>query len=335
MYLTSAAGGKSGAGTALARPARLHGLDRSVKLAVVGETTVPIPTRVLVLGMAHEDGTILAEELVPVAAACGLTADQVRSCLRRLVTEGLFERRDTGTGTTTATGKKATAYVATAKGLAELGLSIERTRLAYVQDAAGRGWDRQWRLVAFAVPERERAARDAFRDHLIELGGAAIQGGLYVSPHPWHKDVLAEAERLGIDATVTTATTDDLEVAGERDPRKLAAALWPIVELADRYQSFVDRYRSVPDRLHAMKEKHERLPDAYFLPGALAMGVDFQSCFNEDPLLPPELLPRPWPGRTARELLLTSRRLALAIRKGQGRPALFRASFDDAVEAIP
>jgi len=292
----------------------------------VGGTTVPIPTRVLVLGMAHEDGTILASELVPVAGACGLTPDQVRSCLRRLVAEGLFERQGAG---------KTTAYVATARGLAELGLSIERTRLAYVQDAAGRGWDRQWRLVAFAVPERERAARDTFRDHLIELGGAPIQGGLYVSPHPWHKDVHAEAERLGIEDAVTLATTDDLDIAGERDPRRLAAALWPLADLADRYQSFLDLYRTVPDRLQEMKEKHERLPDEFFLPGALAMGVDFQSCFNDDPLLPPELLPRPWPGRTARELLLVSRRLALAIRKGQGRPALFRASFDDAVEAIP
>jgi hypothetical protein len=47
-------------------------------MAVVGTTTVPIPTRVLVLGMAHEDGTIRAEELYPVAEACGQTPEQVR-----------------------------------------------------------------------------------------------------------------------------------------------------------------------------------------------------------------------------------------------------------------
>ena len=294
-------------------------------MAVVAETTVSIPTRVLVLGMAHEDGTILNEELLPVADACGLTADQVRSCLRRLVSEGLFVRQGSG---------RTTRFVATARGLAELGMSVERTRLAYVQDSAGRGWDRQWRLVAFAVPERQRAARDTFRDHLIGLGGAALQGGLYVSPHPWHKDVIAEAERLGIVDAVTVATTDDLEVGGERDPRKLAAGLWPLDELAARYEAFNARYAAVPERLTGMRTKHERLPDAHFLPGALAMGVAFQACFRDDPLLPPELLPRPWPGRQARELLLASRRLALAIRKGQGRPALFRASFDEAVEAI-
>lgn len=294
-------------------------------MAVVGDTTVAIPTRVLVLGIAHEDGTILSEELLPVAAACGLTADQVRGCLRRLVSEGLFVRQGTGRSTT---------YAATERGMVALGTSVERTRLAYAQDAAGRGWDRQWRLVAFAVPEKDRAGRDAFRDHLIELGGAPVQGGLYVSPHPWHKDAAAEAERLGIGESVTFATTDELEVGGEHDPRRLALQLWPLEDLADRYKAFVERFEPVPERLAEMRTNHERLPDAAFLPGALAMAVAFQDCFNDDPLLPPELLPRPWPGRAARDLLITSRRLALNIRKGQGRPALFRASFDDAVEAI-
>ncbi|HUF31625.1 MAG TPA: hypothetical protein VMN58_00275, partial [Acidimicrobiales bacterium] len=60
------------------------------------ETTVEIPTRVLVLGMADEAGTLRAEEILPVAEACGQTAEQVRSCLRRLVTEGLFERQGAG-----------------------------------------------------------------------------------------------------------------------------------------------------------------------------------------------------------------------------------------------
>jgi phenylacetic acid degradation operon negative regulatory protein len=70
-----------------------------------------------------------------------------------------------------------------------------------------------------------------------------------------------------------------------------------------------------------------------FLPGALGMAVEYQECFREDPLLPPELLPRPWPGRTARELILRTRRLALTLRTGAGRPALFR-TYDDAIEAL-
>ena len=276
--------------------------------------------------MAHEDGTVLASELFPVAEACGQSGEQVRSCLRRVVAEGLLVRSG-GSGT-------AARYQATATGMAALGASVERTLLAYGQDAAGRGWDRQWRLVAFALPESRRRDRQVFRDRLRALGGAAIQGGLYVSPHPWHKEVAGQAETLGIGAAVTLATTDDLNVGGERDPRQLARRLWPVDDLAQGYEAFVSRYRDLPSVLTSMRRRHDKLGDAEFLPGALAMAVGFQAWFERDPLLPPELLPRPWPGRAARDLLVTCRRLALSIRQSAGRPALFRL-FDDAIEQMP
>ena len=288
------------------------------------ETPVPIPTRVLVFGMAHEDGTILGEEVYPVAEACGQSPEQVRSCLRRIVAEGLFVRQGEG---------RDARFTATEAGLSQLGSTMERTRLAYLQDAAGRGWDRRWRLVAFAVPESRRTARDAFRDRLLALGGAPVHNGLYVSPHPWLKDVQAEADRLEVREHVTVAQTDDLEVGGVTDPREIARILWPLEKLAGRYDRFVAEYRDVPTALEGMRREHRKLSDAEFLPGALAMGVAFQQCFNDDPLLPPELLPRPWPGRTARELAVKSRRLALRTRAEHNRPALF-GLFDEVLQQI-
>ena len=56
------------------------------------------------------------------------------------------------------------------------------------------------------------------------------------------------------------------------------------------------------------------------------------ACFPR--LLPPELLTRPWPGRGARDLVVTCRRLALSLRQSAGRPALFRL-FDDAIDQLP
>jgi phenylacetic acid degradation operon negative regulatory protein len=145
---------------------------------------------------------------------------------------------------------------------------------------------------------------------------------------------MARAERLGIADAVTLASTDDLDIGGESDPRELARRLWPVEDLAARYRRFIERYSSVPENLAEMRTRHERLPDTAFLPGALAMAVGYLECFNDDPLLPPELLPRPWPGRAARDLLVRSRRLALVARQARGRPALFRL-FDDAIDAIP
>ncbi len=274
--------------------------------------------------MAHQDGTILASELGPVAQACGQTPEQVRSCLRRLVEQGLFVRAGSG--------RKA-RYDATEQGLATLGAVVERTRRAYGQDQAAAGWDGRWRLVAFAIPEQRRRARDAFRDRLLALGGAALQGGLYVSPHPWHKDVLAEAERLGVADLVSMATTTDLSVGGERDPIQLARQLWPIDELARGYQAFCEAFAEIPSVLEELRRRRQPLPDEAFLPGALAMAVGFAEVFERDPLLPTELLPQPWLGRAAHALLATSRRQALALRQSPDRPVLFRL-YDQVIQGV-
>jgi phenylacetic acid degradation operon negative regulatory protein len=290
----------------------------------VAKTTVPIPTRVLVLGMSHDDGTIRAEEAYSVAEACGQTPEQVRSCLRRLVSEGLFTRQGGG---------RSAVYVATEAGQSTLTRNMQRLRLSYAQDRAGRGWDRQWHLAGFAVPESRRSVRDGFRDLLLGMGGAAVQGGLYVSPHAWEDDVRREAKRLGMVDHLMLATTAELEVNGIRDPRELATMLWPLDKVAARYERFVEEHRGVPDRLEDMKRDHGRLADTDFLPLALTMAVSYTECSTHDPYLPPELLPRPWPGRAAREIVSRSRRLALLLREEAGRPALF-GMFDEMLETL-
>jgi phenylacetic acid degradation operon negative regulatory protein len=279
----------------------------------------------LVRGMTRADGSIHADELYEVAEACGQSAEQVRSCLRRLVSDGEYRRSGTG---------RDAVYEITEAGSASIGVEFERTRRAYVQDAQGRGWDRYWRIVSFAVPEQRRSVRDTFRASLVALGGAAIQGGLYISPHPWLKDVKAEAERLGIADLVTTITADEIEVAGASHPREVAAHLWPLAELAGRYERLIERFTPVVSQLEEMRTRQERLPEKVFLPGALALTVAFTEVFEADPLLPPELLPHPWPGRQARDLAREARRLSSAQREHPERPALFRF-FDQAIEGIP
>jgi phenylacetic acid degradation operon negative regulatory protein len=284
-----------------------------------------LPTRMLVFGVARHDGTIAAADAFSVAEACQRSAEQVRSCLRRLVSAGLFVREGTGQGA---------VYRPTDDGLRALSTMGDRALQARDQDLDRRDWDGRWHLVAFAVPEARRAARDALRDHLGALGGAPVHNGLYVSPLDWSSDVDVVAAELGVTEHVTQAATDRLVVGGESDPRVLARRLWRLDDLAERYRAFVERWSCVPDNLGAMHGQDEALPDSAFMPGALAMALAYKSCFDADPLLPAELLPRPWPGRAARRLLARSRRLALQIRAERGRPALF-ATYHDLVDASP
>jgi len=284
-----------------------------------------VPTRLMVLGLAHLDGTVHGTELYRVATECEIPVETVRSCMRRLIGEGLFERRGEG---------RDAVFPATDEGRALLEVNQQRHLLAYAQDAAGRGWDRRWRLAAFAIPESRRGARDRFRDHLISLGGAAMQPGIYVSPHRWEQEVLDDAGRLGLAGHVTVFSTDDLVMGGESNPRLLAERLWNLDDVADRYRRFIDTYHDVPVRLEEMRSRGERLTEHDFLPGALHIAISFNECFENDPLLPPELLPKPWPGRAARELLARCRKLGVLARGDRSGPALFRV-FDDAIAHLP
>lgn len=275
--------------------------------------------------MAHRDGRLVANELFDVAEPCGLTGDQIRSCLRRLVNDGQFER--TGEG-------RAAVYRATDRGRDLLASIAQRHRLAYHHDHIGRGWDRLWHLAMFSIPETRRAERDQFRDRLIALGGAPVQPGVYLSPHHWEHDVTREAAELGIERYLSLSSADDLTVGGSRDPRQIAAGLWDLGEVATRYDAFVDSYEPIPEMLEAMRRRGERIDEDDFLPGALHIAIRFTQCFEVDPLLPPELLPRPWSGRRAREILAECRRLGMLTRAEPGGPALFEV-FDDAVAALP
>ena len=273
-----------------------------------------VPTRTLVLGVARRDGTIRASDVYRVAEASGQTAEQVRSCLRRMVSEGLYERDGSG---------RNAVFRPTAMGAASLGARLRRVRMSFRQDAAGRGWDGSWRLVAFAVPEVHRSSRDALRDRLRELGGAPIQGGVYVSPHPWEPDVRALADELGVAGNLTLATTQELEVGGERDPRRLAEMLWPIDEVGAAYEHFVETYRHLPSELESLRLDRGRVSDFELFPRMLAMGVDHDTISASDPFLPPELLPRPWAGRAARELVVRCRKLAHQVRESGTGTGLF------------
>jgi phenylacetic acid degradation operon negative regulatory protein len=308
-------GRRTTAGRTAAGPAAAKAAARLTALVGDGD----LPTRLLVLGVARGDGTIRAADAFPMAEACRRSPEQVRSCLRRLVAEGLFAREGVG---------QAAVYRPTEAGLATLGAYAERTRLALAEDRRGAGWDGRWHLAAFAVPEARRGARDALREHLGLLGGAAVHNGLYASPRPWGKEVAAAADGLGVAEHLTLATTDSLQVGGVGEPRELARRLWPIDRLAARYRGFLDRWGEVPGWLDALRRRGEPLADLTFLPGTLAMGLAYQACFDADPLLPPELLPRPWPGAEARALLVRSRRLALSLREGDDHPPLFRALDD-------
>ncbi|WP_154791609.1 PaaX family transcriptional regulator C-terminal domain-containing protein [Nocardia aurantiaca] len=234
--------------------------------------------------MVREDATIDAGELYDVAATLGMSDQQVRLCIKRLVAEGRFTHEGRG--------RKAVLR-ATDDTRGTIEPDLEYLRFAFAQDRGEVRWDGVWHLAAFAVPETNRQARDAMRETIVYHGGAPIQGGLYVSPHAWEDRIRSAAHTLGIDGQLTTLATTELSVGGITGGRELATRLWPLDRIAAGHE------RLLAAAEHAIRALRVADPTEQ-LSLAIALATEFERVVTPDPLLPPELLPRPWIGVRAR-----------------------------------
>ncbi|MDX3535507.1 PaaX family transcriptional regulator C-terminal domain-containing protein [Streptomyces sp. MB09-01] len=267
----------------------------------------------VVHALVREDGTVEGGELYEVAGLLGMTDQQVRLCVKRLVTEGRFTVAGRGRRAVLRLTGAAGPTGASGPGL-PLVPEVEFVRHAYRQDRGLEPWDGVWHAFAFAVPESARTARDALRDALTGLGAAPVQGGLYVTPNAIGPYVRARASELGLTEALTCLSTRDLAVGGTTGPRALAARLWPLPEIAARYEA-----------LHALAGSGAGDAEgaAAGLARAVALAAAFSAAMVPDPLLPPELLPQPWAGATARAAAAAAWDRLAAAAPSDG-PRLFR-----------
>jgi phenylacetic acid degradation operon negative regulatory protein len=178
----------------------------------------------------------------------------------------------------------------------------EFLKLGFRQDAGLAPWEGRWHLVTFSIEEGQRSARNDLRAALTWTG-AVLSGGSYVSVHPWEDRISRLADHLGVRDRVVFADADRLVVGGTDDPRRVAASLWALDEIGQRWQRFLDdAIARVGDfEGAAVGSADERIA---FMAQTVNVSNAFESCLRNDPLLPPELLPEDWPGRRARQWIL-------------------------------
>ncbi|MER7577688.1 PaaX family transcriptional regulator C-terminal domain-containing protein [Streptomyces sp. NPDC126514] len=281
---------------------------------------IEIPTRMLVHALIRDDGTVDAEELYTVAGTVGMSDQQVRLCIKRLVAEGRFTHEGRG--------RKAQLQ-ATADTTRSLAPNADFLRHAFQQDAGLTPWDGVWHLAAFAVPESSRTARDSLRETLVRLGGAPLQGGLYVCANAWEPYVEDAARRVGAHEALTLLTTRDLRRGATQEPAELAGRLWPLQQIAERYHRLS---RVAQPRLNRLTGTADLSPSA-LLTIAVELAAELSRAMEPDPLLPPQLLPQPWPGTQARELIARCWAALHERDGGEARPTLFRIYADITREA--
>jgi len=234
--------------------------------------------------------------LVTLLADFGVSDVSARAALSRMQKHGLLVSSRSG---------RNTAYVVSPRAVTVLLGGLQRFQ-EFGQDAGP--WDGLWRLVALTTPENQRSLRDAVRGRLRWLGFAALNDGVWVSPHDRHDAALAALDELGIsNATLLTARVA-VTRAHTKDPRDA----WDLTELAQEYREFIRESQA----MRASVARAEFTP-AEALVERTRLGDRWLDFARSDPDLPTELLPADWPRAQARvEFHATHRALGqLAIER--------------------
>jgi phenylacetic acid degradation operon negative regulatory protein len=185
-------------------------------------------------------------------------------------------------------------------------------------------WDGMWSLVAFSIPEHNRAARDALRKQLRWLGFAPLYDGLWVAPRDQATEVVGQLAELGIStATAFRATT----VPGT-EPDGYPQRAWDLEDLHARYDGFIAYAQELRERALA-----GRISPVEALVARTRVMDEWRAFPGLDPDLPGELLPDAWPRAAARELFIATYDLLGPLAAHRVRQIIARYSRELATRA--
>src|SRR5690348_2978064 len=170
--------------------------------------------------------------LVALLAEFGVSDSAARAALSRLTRNQLLVTSKSGRRTVVGLSKRA------ARILDDGGHQI------FSFGQTSQPWDGTWSLVAFSIPEHNRAARDSLRKQLRWLGFAPLYDGLWVSPRDRAVEVISQLAELGI----TTATAFRASTIPGVSPEGLPQRAWDLDGLRVRYDRFIASAGSLQER---------------------------------------------------------------------------------------
>jgi phenylacetic acid degradation operon negative regulatory protein len=153
-----------------------------------------------------------------------------------------------------------------------------------------RPWDGGWRIGLVRESSRAPAARAELRTAMSRLRLAELREGVWVRP-----DNLDPAYPIGQSASARAARTQCRWLTGhldDDDANTLAASLWAVGDWSARAELLIARMSATSGDLEC--------GDMSVLAPCFVLSAAVVRHIRSDPLLPPELLPRSWPGRRLR-----------------------------------
>jgi phenylacetic acid degradation operon negative regulatory protein len=228
-------------------------------------------------------GWLAVSDLVELMAVLGVDEQAVRSAVSRMSRRGLLRKEVRGGVRGYATTPEADA------------LFDEADRRIYVSLEPARA-EEGWVLASFSMPESERDKRHALRSKLMWLGMGIASSGLWIGPRRLLPVLVDAVKDLGFEEYVDVfAATHE----GLGDLSELVSRCWDLEALARSYEAFLADHSPT---LTALRRRRSPVrPREAFGTYTLVLH-DWRKFPYLDPGLPPDLLPRAWPGRAASEL---------------------------------
>ncbi|WP_224389474.1 PaaX family transcriptional regulator C-terminal domain-containing protein [Pseudonocardia sp. ICBG1293] len=243
-----------------------------------GESVLRPESLLLTLFGAHLLGRpvlLAAPSIVEAVGRVGISPHATRSALARMVKKGRL---------TSARHGRRVYYGLTPRSVDVLNdgyLRIWRT------GAVNRDWDGRWTMLCFSFPEAWQRQRHELRTRLLWAGFGPLQGGVWIAPSPVDVEpVLAE-----IEAREHVRCFSAQPLAG-LDAAAMVREVWDVDHLAERYERFIERWDG------GVADRAQRGP----LGRQLALQEEWRLAMRQEPQLPVELLPSPWPAERAQQL---------------------------------
>jgi phenylacetic acid degradation operon negative regulatory protein len=223
--------------------------------------------------------------LVALLAEFGVSDSAARAALSRLTRNRLLVTSRSGRRTFVRLSERAAQIL------------DEGARHIFSFGGPSREWDGMWSLLAFSIPEQNRAVRDALRKQLRWLGFAPLYDGLWLAPRDQVGEVVALLGELGIG----TATAFRATAVPGTGPDGLPQRAWDLEDLRARYGEFI----ALAEQLHG-RALAGRMSPVEALVARTRIMDEWRAFPGLDPDLPAELLPEAWPRAAARDLFIAT-----------------------------
>jgi phenylacetic acid degradation operon negative regulatory protein len=243
--------------------------------------------------IAPHGGCVQLKGLIELLRPFGVNERLVRTSVFRLVKEGWLEARRNG---------RESSYELTPSGRRRFSYAYARV-YARVQEP----WKGDWTLVLVRAEELSLQRRQQLRQELEWQGLRQLASQLYAHPRIQPGALAELLERIGARKQVISFGNAASDQIGCGDFQELINERWNLVAVAKHYRRFLRNFGRMND---VLRRSPRLLPQQWFSLRILMIHA-FRRAVLHDPLLPEELLPKPWIGNEAYELARELYRLSL------------------------